>query len=88
LSAEDLNSHEKYIETADTWSISPLYCIDVKIPLIDTVCAISMSLYIPGGIGKLCSTHGVWGTTGKLTGGKKSALKLSHSSSLQAKSES
>jgi hypothetical protein len=25
----------------DTWSISPLYCIDVKIPLIDTVCAVS-----------------------------------------------
>jgi hypothetical protein len=41
LSAKDLNSHEKYIETADTWLISPLYCINVKILLIDTVCAIS-----------------------------------------------
>jgi hypothetical protein len=41
LSAEDLNSHKKYVETADTWLISLLYWIDVKILLIDTVCAIS-----------------------------------------------
>jgi hypothetical protein len=42
LSAEDLNTHEKYVETADTWSISLLYSIDVKIPLIDTICAVSV----------------------------------------------
>jgi hypothetical protein len=35
-STEDLNSCEKYIETADTWLISLLNCNDVKIPLIDT----------------------------------------------------
>jgi hypothetical protein len=41
---EDLNSHEKYIETAESWLISSLYCINVKIPLIDTVCAVSVCI--------------------------------------------
>jgi hypothetical protein len=36
-----LNSCEKYVETVESWLISLLYCIDVKIPLIDTVCAVS-----------------------------------------------
>jgi hypothetical protein len=39
LSTEDLNSRKKYVKTADTCPISLLYSIDVKIPLIDTVCA-------------------------------------------------
>jgi hypothetical protein len=45
LSAEDLHSCEKNIETAESWLISLLYCIDVKILLIDTVCAVSTLLH-------------------------------------------
>jgi hypothetical protein len=36
LSTKDLNSREKYVGTAESWSISLLYCIDVKILLMET----------------------------------------------------
>ena len=46
------------------------------------------SLYSPGGIGIFRCTHGVCGTTGMSTGGKKSSRKCPHSDVSQAKPSS
>jgi hypothetical protein len=45
VSAKDLNIREKYIKTAESWSISLLYCIDVK-DSIDRHCMCHISMLL------------------------------------------